>query len=103
MLHVRADRRTLSIRTDSIRYAESLGDYVVLHAGGRPVTTRMTMTELSSALEPQGFVRIHRSTLVNPSYVTAWSTAELRLGDTTLRVGRSYRSDVARRIPTAGK
>ncbi len=97
-IHVRADRRVVTLRTDDISWAQSMGDYVVLHGGKRPVTTRTTMADLAAELEPFGFLRIHRSTIVNPARVTSWSAGELTVEGRALPVGRSYRLSVLDRM-----
>ena len=99
-IHVRADRRLVAIRTDGIAWAESMGDYVILHGGKKPVTSRMTLTDLAAELEPYGFFRIHRSTLVNPAHVTSWSARELTVDGRPLPVGRSFRIAVLDRMKT---
>lgn len=62
---VKAGERTLFVKTDRIDYAESAGNYVVLHAGKENHVIRETLTALEEKLDPKKFIRINRSTLVN--------------------------------------
>jgi two-component system, LytTR family, response regulator len=57
--------RVVVLRPDEIDFAEALGDYVRLHVGTESHLLRATLTEMERTLEPDGFVRIHRSRLVN--------------------------------------
>ena len=53
------------IPTDQVDYVEAQDDYVAVHASGRSHLKHQTLAELAEALDPERFVRIHRSFLVN--------------------------------------
>jgi len=55
----------LVLRPDDIDYVEAYGDYVRLRVGTETHLLRGTLTDMERKLEAQGFVRIHRSRLVN--------------------------------------
>jgi two-component system, LytTR family, response regulator len=61
--------RVVVLRPDEIDLVEALGDYVRLHVGAESHLLRATLTEMERTLEPAGFMRIHRSRLVNWSRV----------------------------------
>ena len=46
-------------------YAEAQDDYVSLHSEGKAYLKQQTISTLEAALDPQQFIRIHRSWLVN--------------------------------------
>lgn len=52
-----------------IAWIESVGNYVELHAGRNKHLLRQTMNELEQKLDPQQFVRIRRSAMVNVRHV----------------------------------
>jgi two-component system, LytTR family, response regulator len=64
-LVLRDGGRTLLMDPESIDWVQAYGVYVRLHAQGRHVLVRESLTELADQLEEYGFVRIHRSILVN--------------------------------------
>jgi two-component system LytT family response regulator len=53
------------IPVDALDYAEAQDDYVSLHSRGRSYLKQQTISSLEAALDPQRFVRIHRSYLAN--------------------------------------
>jgi two-component system LytT family response regulator len=53
------------IPVDRLDYAESQDDYVALHSQGKSYLKEQTISSLESALDPERFVRIHRSVIVN--------------------------------------
>ena len=64
-LLVKEGDRVLLLRPQEIDWVESDGDYVRLHAGAESHFIRSTMTQMEERLAGKGFVRIHRSRLVN--------------------------------------
>jgi two-component system LytT family response regulator len=62
---VRKRERILVLRPGEIDFIEAYGDYVRLRVGQETHTLRGTLTDMERRLRPEGFVRIHRSRLVN--------------------------------------
>ena len=75
---------------------EAERDYMRLHVGPRSYLLHQTITELERRLDPQLFIRLHRSTIARRDRIAglkhdgcgAW-TAELADGR-SLRIGRTY-------------
>jgi two-component system LytT family response regulator len=61
---VRSGGRILILRVEDIDWLEAASNYVRIHAGGRQYLLRDTMSNLEARLNPEQFVRIHRSTIV---------------------------------------
>lgn len=53
------------IPTRDLHYAEAQDDYVALHSGGKTYLKQQTISSLESSLDPNCFVRTHRSFIVN--------------------------------------
>jgi two-component system LytT family response regulator len=68
-LLIRKRDRIIVLRPDEVDFVEALGDYVQLHVGKDVHLMRATLTDMERTLEPDGFLRIHRSRLVNWSRV----------------------------------
>ncbi len=64
-LVVRSVGRVFFLKTDEIDWIEAAGNYVRLHVGREGHLLRETMNRLEAKLNPDKFLRIHRSTLVN--------------------------------------
>jgi len=62
---VRDGARVHIIPADRLDYAEAQDDYVALHSQGKSYLKQQTISSLESALDPERFVRIHRSYIVN--------------------------------------
>jgi len=64
-LMIKAAGRVFFLRTEEIDWIEAEGNYLRLHVGSDAHLLRETMNRLASKLDPDKFLRIHRSTLVN--------------------------------------
>jgi len=62
---VRKRERVIVLRAEEIDFVEAYGDYVRLRAGQDQHVVRGTLADMERRLAPAGFVRIHRSRLVN--------------------------------------
>lgn len=61
--------KTVLIERSEIRFAEAEGDYVRLHTRSNGYLIRRSLTSLADRWAPHGFVRIHRSYVVNLRHV----------------------------------
>jgi hypothetical protein len=87
----------LIVDVDTIDWIESQGNYLALHTGASVHLVRDTMAALAARLDPDGFVRVHRGTVVAINRITGIDTfdngdglAQLRDG-TQVKVSRTYR------------
>ena len=64
-LVVRDGAQVHVIPAEQVDYVEAQDDYVAIHEGGRSHLKHQTLAELAEALDPERFVRIHRSYVVN--------------------------------------
>jgi two-component system, LytTR family, response regulator len=62
---IRDGARVHVIPADKIDYIEAQDDYVQIISGGKPYLKNQRMADLESQLDPNAFLRIHRSYIVN--------------------------------------
>jgi len=62
---IRSKSRIYFLPVDDIDWIESAGNYVDIHAGDQTHLLRETMSNLEVKLNPEHFIRIHRSAIVN--------------------------------------
>lgn len=62
---VRTNGKVVFLRADEISWVEAAGNYVNLHAGSEAYVLRESMKNMETRLDPELFVRIHRSAIVN--------------------------------------
>jgi two-component system LytT family response regulator len=64
-LIVKSGGRVFFLRTEEIDWVEAAGNYVRLHARSESHLLRESMKNMEARLDPNTFVRIHRSAIVN--------------------------------------
>lgn len=89
------------VRIREIRYLWSQKNYLLyMLADNRQVRIRGTMAEAQRALEPKGFLRIHKSLLVNMRYIERIDYPQNRIeicGGETLEIGSKYKGEIGSR------
>ncbi|MFC1725666.1 LytR/AlgR family response regulator transcription factor [candidate division KSB1 bacterium] len=68
-LLIKSEGRFILLKTDEIKYIESASDYVKIFSGDESFLMRKTMHSLEERLNPQIFIRIHRSFIVNIDFI----------------------------------
>jgi two-component system, LytTR family, response regulator len=95
---VRTPERVLLVDASQVDWIEAADNYAILHAGRSSHVVRDTMSRLASELDPQRFIRIHRSTIVQIDRVRELLPAfhgdyvVLLHDGTRLTLSRNYRS-----------
>jgi len=82
------------IKLSEIIYFESQGnDIKIVLNDENFLASKIAIAELADRLKGKGFVRIHRSFIINSKRVTAVNNHEVLLGQFTIPVGRSYKDE----------
>jgi hypothetical protein len=97
-IEIRDGARVTLVDPAQIAWIEAAGNYVEIHAGGASHLARGTLAAFEQKLAGRGFVRVHRSRLVNRKRVTAFRPTpsgdlEITMDDgRTIAGSRRYRS-----------
>lgn len=97
---VKTRGRVMLLALSEVRWIESQGNYLALHAGGAAHLIRETSAAFEAKLDPERFARIHRQSIVALDRIRA--IANLPSGDATvtlddgtqLRMSRGFREAV---------
>ena len=94
---IRVGGGTRFVSTDGVLVVRAQGNYVLLQCESVSYVLRESITAMQKQLEPYGFVRIHRSVMVNGSWVEEirpYLTGNYRLrmkGGKEFEVTRTYK------------
>jgi two-component system LytT family response regulator len=97
---IKTKKSILFIDPADVAVVEAQGNYVLLQRLSGSYLLRESISAVAQKLEPYGFIRIHRSILVNTSFVEEihpWTTGEyiLRIkGGKELAVSRTYKKNL---------
>jgi hypothetical protein len=100
LYHLRDGARVVRVPLDEIVAVTSARNYVEFHlAGGRKPLVRETLAKVEEELAAAGFLRTHRSWLVNPAHVRTITPAAA--GDFRLELDGGVTAPLSRRFPEA--
>lgn len=97
---IKTKRRILFVDPADVVIIEAQGNYALLRQSSGSYLLRESISTIAEKLKAYGFIRIHRSVLVNSSFVEEiqpWYTGEyvLRIkGDKEYTVSRTYESNL---------
>ena len=103
-LAIKSTGQIAFVKLVDIDWIEAADYYACLHIGSKTHLLRRSMAELEQALDPNVFVRIHRSAIVNLERVRGMRVAEdgeydvLLEDGTKLRLSRRYRKELQTRM-----
>ena len=101
-LAIQDGRETSCVDVEKIDWVDAAGDYMCIHVSGETLVLRGTMKRLEQRLNPEIFVRVHRSTIVNRHRVRSMRPHRngeyfLKLNcDHELKLSRKYKANVSR-------
>ncbi len=94
--------REVYVKVDDLLYLETAGNYVVLQTMEKQHLYRSTMNDLEAVLNPDEFLRIHRSFLINKRFVRSQRytggnefSFEMKNGK-SLSSAKSYKENITR-------
>lgn len=83
-IRLRSKDAITDIPLSQIRYIEVMDHSVSIHGGSRSVSMTATLSSLEAGLEDRGFLRIHKSYLVNMRHIRRFRSRECLLTDGTV-------------------
>jgi two-component system, LytTR family, response regulator len=89
---VRGPTHLYFVRAHEVEWIDAAANYVRLHAGGRVHFVRGTVKSIEERLEPDKFVRVHRSMIVNLDFVKRLEPSEHGEYVITMQDGARIRS-----------
>ena len=97
---IKTKGRILFVDPADVVIVEAQGNYVLLQRQSGSYLLRESVSTMAEKLKPYGFIRIHRSMLVNSSYVEEiqpWTTGQYALrikGGKEYTVSRTYKNNL---------
>jgi two-component system LytT family response regulator len=90
-IFLKVDRRLVKVDFIDIIYIEAYGDYLKVHASAHTYVTYMTLGKIEQLLPSSNFIRVHRSTIINKSFIKFIEGNFVCVNDINLPIGLTYR------------
>jgi DNA-binding LytR/AlgR family response regulator len=91
---VKCDGRIEKIVFDELMYVEAMSNYVTLYTLNGKRIAYLTIKGILENLPPGKFMQVHKSYIVNPTFVNSIEGNMLHLAKTVIPVGQSYHEQV---------
>lgn len=92
--YFKVNGKLIRIEHDTIVYAQSIKDYVIIFTTKGDYITHMTMKYLAELLPSAMFQRVHRSYLIGIRFISGFDNQKLYLGDIAIPIGDIFKGDV---------
>lgn len=97
-IFVYVDRAFKKIVKSEILYIKAEVDYVMIHNQDNKLLIKDSLNNWEEKLRDAGFVRVHRSYLINFNLVESVEGNTLKISDTHIPIGKTYRENFFGRI-----
>lgn len=86
---VNVEYSLVKIQTKDITHIEGMKDYVKIYLAStrKPVLTKSTLKAIEEKLPSQGFMRVHKSYIVNLAKIESIRNREIKIGEVEIPVG----------------
>jgi DNA-binding LytR/AlgR family response regulator len=92
-MFVKSDQKLIKIKFADIEYIEGMKDYVKIFTHERMIVTLHTMKFFEAGL-PKGFLRIHKSYIINLDGIKSIAGNEVEIRNQKLPIGSSYKDNL---------
>lgn len=97
-LFVKANSRIVRINIDDILFVEAKGDYALFKTKEKGFIVHTTFKNVEGKLDPNKFVRVHRSYIVNINKVVDIEENNLLINDQIIPISRGQRATLISKI-----
>ncbi len=97
-IYVKVENRYIRILFDEIIYIESIGDYVKVHLDKENHVVHTTMKNIEEKLNPNTFLRIHRSYIINMQKIIDIEENSIAIGKVVIPVSRNNKQELMNRL-----
>jgi two-component system LytT family response regulator len=98
MIFLKTDRHLIRIPLESIRYIESLKDYIRVHTTTGDYLCHQSLTEITAHLPADKFIRVHRSFTLALDKIDQIRHHCAHIGAAKIPISRAHRQELYRRL-----
>ena len=97
-IFLKVEKKLVKVELAEMMYLESMGDYLKVHTIHQVYITYMTLNKLESLVPASRFIRIHRSTIINTSFISFIEGNFVKINSVELPIGLTYRDGLMKRL-----
>ncbi len=97
-LFIKSDGKLIRLHNDDILFIESMGDYVKFITPAKKYITHNTIKNLETKVNPQVFMKVHRSYIVNFTKINDIQENVLYINGNMIPISKTHKSGVMQKI-----
>jgi DNA-binding LytR/AlgR family response regulator len=97
-LFIKADGKLIRLKNDEILFIESMGDYVKFVTPDKKYISHNTIKNLETKVNPQRFLKVHRSYIVNLSRIDDIQENVLFIRGNMIPISKAHKARVMQKI-----
>jgi DNA-binding LytR/AlgR family response regulator len=90
-IFIKADKKTLKLNFQDIKYIEGLGDYIKIHTKEKSIVSKLTVKRMEELLPVNEFPRVHKSYIVSLNEINSIEGNQIEIDDVKIPIGQIYR------------
>lgn len=95
ILGFRSGYQNIRIDSENIEYIESYGHYLLIHTESAIFKIREKISDVLEKLEPLGFIRVHKSYIINKAYIKSKNSNEINMiSGISIPIGNKYKLNI---------
>jgi two-component system, LytTR family, response regulator len=98
LLTFKSNNRFYKLNSADILYIESQKDYVKIVLKEHEVKAKYKISDLENELLSLGFLRVHRSFMVNQRHILSYSATHVQVGKYEIPIGAGYKEFVMQKL-----
>ncbi|MFY0605848.1 MAG: response regulator [Cyclobacteriaceae bacterium] len=87
---VKEDYQYVKVNVNDIHYVKTDNNYIEIYTHAKRHIIRSTMKDFLSQIDPEKFLQVHRSYVVNLSRIEAFSSTSVKIGDFEVPIVKKY-------------
>ncbi|PKQ60237.1 hypothetical protein BZG02_20180 [Labilibaculum filiforme] len=99
-IFIKADKKTIKLNFNDIKYIEGLGDYIKIHTLTKTIVSKLTIKKMEELLPPKQFPRVHKSFIISLELIESIEGNQIEINDFKIPIGLMYRQNFMNLINT---
>ncbi len=96
---LKSDKKKYKVLLADIVLIESLDNYIQVHTISKgKLICYETLSSMEQDLSGSNLLRIHRSFIINPRHIDAFTNSYIEIGNKKLPIGRNYKEEVLNKL-----
>lgn len=92
-LFVKKNQKLIALEPQTITYVEAIDNYAFVYTANEKYMISHTLKSIEEKLVDRGFLRVHKSYLINFEHISSIAEGFIYLGSAQIPIGKSYRQD----------